>query len=82
MKKLIVIIIAALLLCSCGRMNIVGNQYVVTSVERYQSGNYHTNYKIKIRSVHPRANINTWDGNKFTMYTDELYMVGDTLTII
>lgn len=81
MRKLIVIIIAALLLCSCGRMKIVGNQYVVTSVKDDRNS-YELKYKIEIRSLHKKSNINTWDGNKFTMYTDELYMVGDTLTII
>ena len=81
MKKLIVIIIAALLLCSCSKMNIVGNQYVVTSVEKDRN-NYGLKYKIKIQATHDKAGLNTWNGNHFTMYTDELYMVGDTLTII
>ena len=81
MKKLIIAIITALLLCSCGKMKIVGNQYIVTSVKD-DKNIYELKYKIEIRSLHERSSVNTWDGNKFTMYTDELYMVGDTLTII
>lgn len=81
MKKLIIAIITALLLCSCGKMKIVGNQYIITSVKD-DSNSYGLKYRIEIRSLHEKSDLNTWDGNKFTMYTDELYMVGDTLTII
>lgn len=64
---------------SCHNRPIIGDKYIVTCVER--EGYYGLTYTVKIKSLHPKSNQNTWNGNRFTLYTDKLYTVGDTIKI-
>jgi len=58
---------------------IFGNKYIVTSVEH----NVHASYKytVEIECVDSNSNRGTVNGNYHTMYTNKLYVVGDTVEI-
>ena len=72
MKKFIVLLIVAIIACSCSGY-IVGDSYEVTKVSH--KGGWGYEYQVEIKCLDP------YYDNYFTMYTNELYSVGDTISI-
>lgn len=85
MKKIFIILSLVILLIftsSCvSPRRVVGDEYVVTSVEIRNSQEYETQYYIKAVSVNKSANAYTFYGNKMTYYTNTFYSVGDTIKL-
>ena len=85
MKKIFIILSIVILLIftsSCvSPHRIIGDEYVVISVELYNSKAYETQYYIESVPVNKNANAYTWKGNKMTYYTNTFYSVGDTIKL-
>jgi len=84
MKKILFILsLVLLILTSCTNPHrVVGDEYIVRKVEYFPNNPYKLTYKIKAVPVYPKANSNTFDGNKMIYYTDTFYSVGDTIKLI
>lgn len=85
MKKIFTIlslVVLFIFISSCvSPRRVIGDEYVVMSVEIQNSRVYKTQYHIKAASVNKKANANTFDGNKMTYYTNTFYSVGDTIKL-
>lgn len=81
MKKILFVLLVLLTLVSCHNRPIIGDTYVVREVYGYGNADYKYKYTVNIESTDPDASKYTFDGNKFTFYTNKLYTVGDTITI-
>lgn len=85
MKKIFTILSLVILFIftsSCvSPRRVIGDEYVVTSVEIRNSQKYKTQYYIKAAPVNKNADANTFDGNRMTYYTNTLYSVGDTIKL-
>ena len=84
MKKILVLItlIVCLVSCQCQgptSLPIVGDKYEVTKVEVRPHFGY--KYTVEIRCTDKKSNSGTFNGNHHTLYTNELYTVGDIITI-
>lgn len=56
--------------CAFHDRNVVGDEYIVKSVEVHKLGEYKTQYKIKATSLTPGADYSTFNGNKMVYYTN------------
>lgn len=84
MKKILVLIIAIICLVSCQcqgptSLPIVGSKYEVTKVEVRHHIGY--KYTVEMKCLDMKSNGGTFNGNHHTFYTNEIYTVGDTITI-
>ena len=84
MKKILVLIILVICLASCQCQNptsipIVGDKYEVTKVELKSYAGY--KYTVEIRCTDKRGHHGTLAGNHHIFHTNELYTVGDIITI-
>lgn len=84
MKKILVLIALVICLASCQCQNptsipIVGDKYEVTKVELKPYIGY--KYTVEIRCTDKRSTRGTFGGNHHIFHTNELYTVGDTITI-
>lgn len=88
MKKILVLIAlivcfaSCLVSCQCQgptSLPIIGNNYQVTKVEIRSHFGY--KYTVEIRCTDKNSNLGTFNGNHHKLYTNELYTVGDIITI-
>lgn len=88
MKKILVLIAlivcfaSCLVSCQCQgptSLPIIGDNYQVTKVEVRSHFGY--KYTVEIRCTDKKSNSGTFDGNHHKLYTNELYTVGDIITI-
>ena len=88
MKKILVLIALITCLASClvscqcqgpTSLPIIGDNYEVTKVEVRSHFGY--KYTVEIRCTDKKSNSGTFDGNHHKLYTNELYTVGDIITI-
>ena len=88
MKKILVLIALIVCLASClvsckcqgpTSLPIIGDNYEVTKVEVRSHFGY--KYTVEIRCTDKKSNSGTFDGNHHKLYTNELYTVGDIITI-
>ena len=88
MKKILVLIASIVCLVSClvscqcqgpTSLPIIGDNYEVTKVEVRPHFGY--KYTVEIRCTDKKSNSGTFDGNCHKLYTNELYTVGDIITI-
>ena len=88
MKKILVLIAWIVFLASClvscqcqgpTSLPIIGNNYQVTKVEIRSHLGY--KYTVEIRCTDKISNRGTFNGNHHKLYTNELYTVGDIITI-
>lgn len=88
MKKILVLIALIVCLasylvsCQCQgptSLPIIGDNYEVTKVEVRPHFGY--KYTVEIRCTDKKSNSGTFDGNHHKLYTNELYTVGDIITI-
>ena len=84
MQKILVLITLILCLVSCQcqgptSLPIVGDKYEVTKVEVRPHIGY--KYTVEMRCTDKKSHSETIKGNYHTLYTNELYTVGDIITI-
>ena len=88
MKKILVLIASIVCFASClvscqcqgpTSLPIIGDNYEVTKVEVRPHLGY--KYTVEIRCTDKKSNSGTFDGNHHKLYTNELYTVGDIITI-
>lgn len=88
MKKILVLIALIVCFASClascqcqgpTSLPIIGDNYEVTKVEVRPHFGY--KYTVEIRCTDKKSNSGTFDGNHHKLYTNELYTVGDIITI-
>lgn len=82
MKKIFIALVLAMSIASCTNPNLViGDEYIVVSVQKSISDVYCTQYYVTAKSVNEWANAYTFNGNVMKYYTNTLYSVGDTIKI-
>lgn len=80
MKKLILLLTLAFVMCGCNMHPHITDYGVVEQVELYESRKISTNYTTKYR-VRVSTDFNAkWKENVY-LYTNELYSVGDTIQV-
>lgn len=80
MKKLILLLALAFVMCGCNMHPHITDYGVVEQVELYENRKVSTNYTTKYR-VKVSTDFNAiWKYNVY-LYTNELYSVGDTIQI-
>ena len=83
MKKAIAIVSLLLMLVGCvSPHRVVGEEYVVTSVEKHPYGEYKTNVKVTLRCLRQGSNYYTFNGNYLIWYTDQVPHLGDTVKVV
>lgn len=83
MNKTIAIVSLLLMLCGCvSPHRVVGDEYVVTSVEKHPDSDYKTCVKVTLRSLNKGSYAYTFGGNYLDWYTDQAPHLGDTVKVV
>lgn len=80
MKKLIVLLTLAFVMCGCNVQPHVTDYGVVEQVELYENRKKSTNYTTKYR-VKVSTDFNAYWKDAAYLYTNELYLIGDTIYV-
>ena len=82
MKKIFIALVLAMSIASCTNPNLViGDEYVVVSVQIKPYKTYGTVYYVTARPLNKGADALTFNGNVMKYYTNTFYSVGDTIKI-
>ena len=80
MKKLILLLTLAFVLCGCNSHPHITDYGVVEKVELYETKKISTNYTTKYRVTISRDFNANWKFPVY-LYTNELYQIGDTIYV-
>ena len=82
MKKILILLAVVVSLASCINPHlVVGDEYVVVSVEKKEDHTYGTKYYVTARPVNEGADAGTFNGNVMKYYTNTFYSVGDIIKL-
>jgi uncharacterized protein YcfL len=81
MKKLILLLTLAFIMCGCNAHPHITDYGVVEQVELYENKKISTNYTTKYR-VRVSTDFNAQWKCTVYLYTNELYQIGDTVYVL